>query len=360
MILFVALALAAAPPPLVKRVCNARKGCRVVEVKDASTPETKMSVVKVALPARAHCEPFEYWLVSPKGDQFLSEVCAAELSRDMITVTPNAYVHEHRYVGADRSQASIRMQLDPLMLVGLSRLAARATDGSWSRTSWDWTTFSGTTEVSAGACAPHEPTRRGVLVPRIDDPSIDWRTVGLGPCAARPSIVVQGTALVDPSDGSFAVVALGDALVVDVRDNALGVGGRSWTGEDHLELWAVKNVGVCNEELKQWGIRICDGAVFPGAGKPSEPLTVERAGDTRFRIALPQGYSGFALAYADSDDGATVKRLVATNNVRKSEPWSIGALYGDAGVTCRNEANVLVPVPVAFARNVPIFAAVDD
>ena len=125
----------------------------------------------------------------------------------------------------------------------------------------------------------------------------------------------------------------------------------SWVKDAHLELWlATELPGYFNQCLgkdlatpQQWGIRIADGKVFAGAGKPDEKaLGVEKValpgGAARLKITLPKGMAAITLVYSDSDDGKTQERLIGSSKVVFGETQSLGSvevISDDAPVACK-------------------------
>lgn len=152
----------------------------------------------------------------------------------------------------------------------------------------------------------------------------------------------------DPADAQLTVSAIDDrTIVVEVEEPSFTQGTKSWVFDDHLELWAaeaelpagvvcvVKPGQRVPDDMSgalpvalQWGVRVTDGAVFVGAGKPKKSPTVERTelSPTRVRlqIKLPFKPALLSVAYSDSDDGKTQKRMIATSNVKFGDARSLG------------------------------------
>jgi hypothetical protein len=75
-------------------------------------------------------------------------------------------------------------------------------------------------------------------------------------------------------------------------------------------------------------VRVADGQVFAGYGKPSpKAISVERAtagsGVVRFRIVIPPGHAGLTVAYSNGD-GKKQQRVFATSRVRKDSAETLG------------------------------------
>lgn len=181
-------------------------------------------------------------------------------------------------------------------------------------------------------------------------PADDWRAPG----ATRGGLLVtaaggDGYVVFGPPGGErdprMRVVALsGRELLVDVRDDDVVTGSRSWVTDDHLELWTGSRgadlphcfgppEGDPLPRAQQWGIRLADGKVFPGAGAPRAAPRVERLAlendlgpVVRMRVTLPADAAAVTVVYSDSDGGRRQRRLTATSEVRLGDPLSLGVI----------------------------------
>lgn len=157
----------------------------------------------------------------------------------------------------------------------------------------------------------------------------------------------------EAADARLRVIALGDReLLVEVADDHVVSGGKSWIFDDHLELWAgdsplsyeatchamnpkapLPDQGVRPGRAWQWGVRLTDAAISRGGGKPKVDPRIERAATptaTRFRVVFPTEAKVFAVVYSDSDDAKTQKRLIGTAQVGLKDPFSLGLIEGAA------------------------------
>jgi hypothetical protein len=100
---------------------------------------------------------------------------------------------------------------------------------------------------------------------------------------------------------------------------------------------------------EQWGIRLTDGAVFPGYGNPASTLQIEhRKVDPqtiRLRIVLPE-FKALTVVYTDSDDGQTQKSTLATSRLS----YGIGSTLG----TPKTIAPIHATCAVAKGRLEPV------
>lgn len=192
-----------------------------------------------------------------------------------------------------------------------------------------------------------------------------WKTTGLGRCALHidasgkeaHGFVVHGKPG-DPRDAAMRVVASArGALFVEVEDDRKVGPSARWIADDHLEIWMAKQMPSymdhClepGEKPVQWGIRLADAKVFPGAGNPDPTaLTVERAeapgGIVRLKITLPPKHEGLSVVYSDSDDGRKQERLIATSRLRFNDAPTLGRLHALSPdeVTCLPHDGKLEP-----------------
>ena len=271
------------------------------------------------------CHRIEYWLVTRRGKEIASAVpvlrlCndghgAASVGEDTVTVGLNSM--DHTSLGGSAWRWSYRnvFMLSPLR-------AARNESHAWwnsgpnmESSSWDWSMFAGQTawysppckadgtppdlpddmEIGPGDRDGAEFVYAALPAVAIDDAfaGSGWKTTGLGRCALHidasgkeaHGFVVHGKPG-DPRDAAMRVVASArGALFVEVEDDRKVGPSARWIADDHLEIWMAKQMPSymdhClepGEKPVQWGIRLADAKVFPGAGNPDPTaLTVERA-----------------------------------------------------------------------------------
>jgi hypothetical protein len=369
-----------------RTLCGARKPCKLVETRGAGVgavaEDLTVYELQLAKDADDGCERFEYWLVSSRAGKLLSvqpllEMCndgygAAGVGDDEITVKDNFFAHGQSGGSSWRWSTTRAYQLSPL------RVLDEADDSEWvlgqttASSTWSWDDFAGEEQWFAPRCdevggspdegattaKPGDPTDGAGYayepIPQVSVPAgyaaRDWDWP-LGACSLR----VDGTSgkgytvFGKPDagsaelDSSFRAVFLDeDTLVVDVSDDHLASGGRSWIFDDHLEIWLADGGanGFAGDQClvgddphaEQWGIRISDGRIFAAAGKPKEMPTVTRAEypmesgevDVRFRIVLPHGRSLVTVVYSDSDDGTKQERLIASSQLRHGKAYTLG------------------------------------
>src|SRR5260370_29845855 len=259
--------------------------------------------------------------------------------------------------------------LEPAASVSESSIGGDGFGCGYERRDWKWSSFSGSThwarEAGSGPGSPREKVRietdmfgthrcRSYAYDVIPDVPLDesfltdsWKSTALGACA----LDVDGseshgflTYGIHPSreDASFRVVLSGRHLFIEVSDDVFTGASAAWVNDDHIEVW----VGTESDswfppldtELEhedqlrplQWGIRLADAQVVPGAGKPTFMLDAQRivvdAHTVRLRIDLPEEFKTITVAYSDSDDGQRQKSLIATSRL----VFDVGSSLGRA------------------------------
>jgi hypothetical protein len=168
-------------------------------------------------------------------------------------------------------------------------------------------------------------------------------------------------------DPAFLAVASGRWLFVQL-DGEQGEAGSDvgWVGEDHLEVWVAEDQpfpcgGECPEHtpVQQWGVRISDARVFPGAGKPQTLLRAERAAcaphTIEMRIELPEKHGALTVAY--SAGTAHKQRMVtATSPLVYADATSLGSVkrIDPKRAVCKLAGAALVPVMTRVASDKPL------
>ncbi len=330
------------------------------------------------------CHRFEYWLTvegSDRPPQLLAVACndgygASGVGEDIVKVGDNAFTHTQSGGSSWRWSWTHEISLAPL------RFKSSLASGSWNvsvntqASSWDWATFQGHESWYAPPCdadgqPPQDPKEgtpyASVLVPRV---AIDeafraggFRTAGLGACAAdvdgtgaRGFLTYGGKG--DRASASLrAVLSDHDELFVEVRDAMPSGTSARWVADDHLEIWLAPQRGEFGDQClpkreapKQWGVRVADGQVFAGYGKPSPgALHVERAdaggGVVRFKIGLPARQGGITIAYSKGD-GKKQQRVFATSQVKRNAPETLGSPFvvPPTRAVCKVQGGSLEPV----------------
>lgn len=212
-----------------------------------------------------------------------------------------------------------------------------------------------------------------------------WESVRLGTCAAQADAATGPIAFGGAGDAKDAAikVAMADTrtLIVEWSDDtkATPKGPDDWLGDDHLEIWAtpeplkateartpsnwlgssVPYEGCANSGDKpvQWGIRLTDGKVYVGYGKPSGAPKVT-LGEGRAKIVLPWAPSQLSVLYSDADGASGQERLVGTSAVVYGKRDSIG--FAGLQVDCGEEKDALYLKLPSRAPTAPDTAVVSD
>jgi hypothetical protein len=369
---------------IVASVCGARKPCELLEIKKAG-PE--LLVVSLTTdPERArdaappfdpeHCVPYEHWLLRTRGQAIaerreLLRLCndgygASGVGEDTVTVAPNLFTHRQYGGSAWRWENTRVLELSPLRVKTTAWWSGATIAPVSERGTFDWSEFRGRVRwykppCPAGGGPPLTGDDPGIGELDNDpraltyDPipvvsiakSFDFKTTPLGSCApvidgiGERGFVTHGPPG-DANDASMRVVAAeaGASIVlyVEIKDDAILGPSAKWLFDDHLELWLKDEdpdpselcvpggAGGGAGKLRQWAIRVADGALFPGAHAKSDPITVEREG-TRFKITIASAtIESLTVVYSDSDDGKTQERLIATSQLKFNVSATLGRL----------------------------------
>jgi hypothetical protein len=280
------------------------------------------------------------------------------------------------------------LSLDPVASLSESTIAGDGFGCGFRRREWLWPSFSGSTtwvresgqglgsrekvEVRTDFFGTHRC--RSYAYDAIPAVKLDkgllkdgWSSTALGRCAldvdgsSGHGFVTFGDHG-DRDDARFRVVLAAHTLLVEVNDDVFTGASASWVNDDHLEVWLgfefdswfppFDTEQEHEDKLRsmQWGIRIADARVFPGAGKPTELLDAQRAvvdaHTVRLRIDLPEKFKTITVVYSDSDDGQKQKSLLATSRLVFDVGSSLGlpAPIDPARATCKVIGGKLEPV----------------
>lgn len=335
------------------------------------------------------CFAYEYWRVVRDGGHLvesdrIAAICndgngAAGVGEDSVKVAPNSVEIASSGGSAWRWSESATYSLSPFVRT------AQSSGEHWSvafhrqESQVDWKAFSGGTEWTGQACGPGgEPSDEEdsrVLeyaydwIPSVPlDPAFlasGWKTTELGACAAsletsgHKGHVVSGRPRNGGKDARVRVLAARSGeLFVEIRDPEIhGPSARPAT-DDHVEVWSAPALPAWDSRcidpkssagVVSWDVRIADGKVTPGFGKPTvASLVVERAADAtgavRLRLVVPQGQHALTIAYADSEVAGKIARRVATSRLVDGQLATLGHVSNvDDHARCIVQNGALVP-----------------
>lgn len=337
------------------------------------------------------CRRFEYWLVAygssgPERVRKLVQECndgngASGVGEDHVSVLQGV-LRVSRYGGsAWRWSEERSYQLEPVRLVQVETSSWFSLGPAFETARWNWDLFAGTTMWFVPTCdangqpwegagdeigpGPHSTQFEYSPIPwlSLDDAFVnaEWKRADMSRCAlsldasGKNGYVIEGSAG-SPADASVLVVAHDKVLFIEVSDDQIRRAGRG--AADRVEIWISEPLrspgGSCapkeRRSLRSWSIRIADGQIAGGEGRPAATvLRVESnrivPGRVRLKVALPSNENALSVAYADTDDGVSTKRVFATSPLRRDRPYSIGsrAAWG-ADARCELRDGVLVPV----------------
>lgn len=371
-------------------LCNGRPRCKITSSTDAGADAEGNTLQVVALSLRAseegssddeeqppededspRCEPIEHWLIASNEQGFIEqsaslllELCndgygASGIGEDQISVESGVLRHLQIGGSAWRWSSERTLRLSPM------RLEQSDSGGSWtlgpniSETRWDWTTLSGTTSWFSPPCdaqgapdpsADGEPPYQYTTIPQLDlgEPFLahQWKELSLGACAAQTDASGKGGYLLrgsegEPQDARLSVVAGSSTeLVINVEDDQWQSDKGAIDKQDHLQLWlgtqAYSYGDHCLErgpasKPKGYAVSMSEGQVLPiGNSKSRDPKPkVELARSergVRLKVTLPTGTKAVTVAYADSDTKGKVERIIATSELKVSDPATLGGM----------------------------------
>ena len=368
-------------------LCAHRDPCRVHSVQDAGqlSAGRGLHVVQLALhqeeidpeeivdpeesdPEQDRCLPCEHWLVHTRGERVVSKRLLVAscclgceengVAGEVVTVAPNRFSYlQQGSSEAWRWSIERTLRLSPLRLLSLVEDRISADGASRMHSSWSWESLSGIVEWTAPSCKAKEGARtRGGRFQFLPIPSVEtseelreilWATTPISSCSlsidstGEPGILLAGEPG-EAEDARIHLLMVSDLeLLLEIHDDHWSPGTRDWRSGDYLELWLgplIDPTISCFDpraEVRQWGIRVSDGAVFPGSETETGRIEVKRqelvmrGGRTllRMMLLLPEPPGAITLAYADSDDGNGPERIMSTSLLGRGVAASLGSVH---------------------------------
>lgn len=367
-------------------VCQDRPKCRIVETLDAgkAADGTMLAVLHVALggenpPADAEgqqCRPYpeNYWLKQvgrdgKAGYRQLFAFCndgygASGVGEDTVTVDPNRITLDRVGGSAWRWEIGASYQLMPERPLLRREASYHTLGGGCLETETDFRALrqrgwlnpplveEAPNEDATVGCDRESAAGRFIAIPQLERGSelaatLEQQSAGLGSCAlalkatgdGESGFVVHG----DPDPQARTEVRLlaptANTLLAQVRDpgRTPSVSG-NWINDDRLELWLGPTLyggwpsADRKKQLYQFGIRLADGAVFAGYGKPARLPAVRRwrRGDARLLLvdwsATGLETNSVAVVYGQGD-GRRQGRMLAASNFKYGNPDTLGQLW---------------------------------
>ncbi len=359
-------------------LCSDRSGCRLGKIvpvpRPPATEISATAVVDVLVAAQADDQEVlatsEQWLVSSTKAQLVRRLLTKasgpfaangrvpvrwSISKGMLLYEFDGNNVPSTWIGSYTAEISL---FPPRLMRQSHHFSNRMQACPEETTTWDWLSFSGEVSWAAESCGKPGSCRSYEYIP-IPDVTLPsefvaggWERVELGGCA----VGVDGFdgrgfrtfgASAGATDASFDAVLSGNVLFVEVHDDAFTGPSAHWVNDDHLEIWADKGglnsyMRTCEykaSELRQWGIRVVDGATFPGFGAPKQMPHVARVQvdqrTIRLRVDMPvDDDASLTIAYSDSDDGKRQKSVLATSRLIFGD----GATLGNRQMVPRSSA----------------------
>lgn len=335
--------------------------------------------------AGVECEREEYWVaVGTKGRKWkqLLSLCndgygSAGVGEDDVKVKPNRLIHE-QFGGASSRASTVReFQLEPPALVTTTTAIFQASAPQFvDEAKWSWDTFSGERSRFFSKCTEDgQPDLREELKPKPLKSTLipkiavtkqwveqGWKESSLGQCGGRAPYLLQGAPGGD-ADSALKVLAISDTdFVFEISDDAVTPGDvlQVWLGEQAPNPWD-GCVGKSPFVPAEWLVQLSTGQGSRGAnarfGAPVSEV-VPFTGGVRLKLKLPEGvYPAMTFAFADSDDGKTVERTLATSQLQQTQLASLGVLHAIERrvAICEVADGVLTPRRPPLPKKGPLF-----
>ena len=359
----------------------------------------------------------EYWLIrAGEAPVRLMSLCndgygAAGVGEDEVTIGNNRLIHDQSGGSAWRWEEIVTYSLSPYreltertcsfhtltpnsgMILDLDMRRLQARSLGWAGTT-DLASSPGQESDEEGEMGcpdwPKSLDRKFVVQPTADSVAA---YVVPAPLGSTADPLAQGTALGDCSlelstDGKNGFLVFGNpadkTAMADIRVIAQGYNelilqlydptaakeieaakGKSWIHAPHFEIWTAVEAqdadGNPSTDLFQLGLGL-DGKLYPGAGKPADPPTIERwsATDDQGRsVQLMRLHwedqwafvSGLGVVYSQPENGKQA-RLISTTGIVKNRPLFLPTVWahqpedsGQGGAHCAIDDKVLMLEP---------------
>jgi len=373
---------------LEQSLCANRPRCSVTSTTNIGSGQAVVMITLAdedAADEMPGCAMAEHWLVGGKRRQLLasgfSGECGAVGNDAQVDGSAGTFSFDETVGGGhpEHFTHSITLALSPLGHASESgEDAARFPATNVTEYSWSWTSLSGSGAAHYFRCdrsgdpisddEPAGPWAHWATLPAV--PTAVTGLPHLDDCSTLVDGVKTGYTIFgkagSAADASFRATLAGEELLVEVTDDHWTGPGKDPTYDDHVEIWLTREASPlrldkCEDlhakDALQWGVRIVDGKVFPGFGKPTETLRVRRSpgalkdgSPALLAITLPSWFDaksgGITVVYSDSDDGATQKRLIATSDLSYGKRWTLGRARPIAPdeATCSVHGGKLAPV----------------
>ncbi len=383
---FGSMAAAGDAPSAEHAVCQDRPACRIVETLDAGTAAdgAALAVLHVALgadnqPADAEgrqCRPYpeDYWLRQVGRDgktayRRLFSFCndgygASGVGEDAVTVGPNRITLDRVGGSAWRWEIGASYQLVPEQPLLRREASYHTLGGGCLETETDFQAprqrgwlnpplaEESPDEDAIVGCDRESAAGRFVAIPQLGRGGelvtmLEQQLAGLGSCAlalkatdtGESGFVVHGGP--DPQARTEVKLLLLTAttLLAQVRDPGRTPAiSSSWINDDRLELWLGPTLyegwpsADRKKQLYQFGIRLADGAVFAGYGKPARLPAVRRwqRGDARLLLVdwsdAGLESNSVTVVYGQGD-GRRQGRMLATSNLKYGNPDTLSQFW---------------------------------
>jgi hypothetical protein len=367
-----------------KRLCDGRVGCVVAEPKDAGQDDAgrSLTLVEVALERTTErdgvrCRPHvrEFWVVAGAGQAAsttrLMSLCndgygAAGVGEDTVTVGSNQITYEKSGGSNWRWTGTRVIQLAPARILSERHCSYFNGAPGFQIDVWDWQRFTGqglmrfqpgkpSDKDEVGCTSPMDATHRYLSIPKLTD---------AGGVSKEGAVVLGSCAIALRDDGSFGYFVHGAPgptggaavrlllagnrdLLVTVEDSAIA-GADNWVNSDHLEVWqgglmSIDRSYLTSDPLVQYGVRLTDGKVFAGYGRPTAlPAVAGRRvedlaggrGRISLRLRLPRDANAITVVYSKAVGGRQA-RMVATSPVKYGKADSLGGTFSIADKAAR-------------------------